>query len=634
MEKWLQSVYSDGTGHYVSEPYPAKGEWVDIQIRMLKNKSVKHVLLRSREFGIEKLTEMKLFKTKNGLDYYKAQVRINDPVYRYQFYLVTEEKIYYYTQHRITDHIPDESRDFVILAGYHPAKWIKESVFYQIFPDRFCNGNEKISVKDGEYSYQGHPAIRVKNWNTPAADYGQTHALDFYGGDLEGIIKKLDYLSELGVNAIYLNPIFASPSVHKYDSLDYYHVDTHLGGDAALKRLIKKLHERDMKLMLDISINHTSSAAQWFNKENEFYQACVGAYQNPESELRQFYFWDDKGNYDTWCGVKTMPKLNYGSEELRRKVYKNRNSVLKKWMKEPYGIDGWRFDVADCLARNEVTDVHEEVLKEIRQELKSENPDIYLLAEDWADCSEDLKGDAWDGTMNYYGCARPIREFVGEIDLFHVRNPILSRVICKMTAKQLAERITQFYAKLPCSVQYQMFNLLNSHDVTRLYNNPEVNTEEHRGAVMMMFALPGCPNVYYGDEILLEGGIDSIESCRYPMNWNRKEEFTEIYEFYRKLAWLKRSSQAMQDGGFQVFWDKDYIFAFSRFTEKEVIFVVCSTDDKEYEIILPIENYGLEHFREKEDYFGVPLDTEKRDGKIICHIKPHQSYLMRVPIEK
>lgn len=615
MERWLNSVYSDGSGHYVSNPCPAKGDWVDIQIRMLRNQNVKHVILRSKEFGTENLEEMKLWKAKNGLDYYKAHVRINALTYRYQFYLVTEEKIYYYTQHRITDYIPDESRDFVILADYSPAKWVKKSVFYQIFPDRFCNGNEKLSVKNAEYNYQGHPAIRVKNWNTPAADYEQTHALDFYGGDLDGIIKKLDYLSEIGVNAVYLNPIFESPSVHKYDSLDYYHVDSHLGGDAALKRLIKKLHERDMKLMLDISINHTSSSAVWFNNK------------------REFYFWDDMGNYDTWCGVETMPKLNYGSRKLRRMVYKNSNSVLKKWMKEPYGIDGWRFDVADCLARNKVMDAHEEVLREIRKELKSENPDIYLLAEDWADCSEDLKGDGWDGTMNYYGCARPIREFVGEIDLFHGRNPILSRISCKMTARQLAERITQFYAKLPCSVQYQMLNLLNSHDVTRLYNNPEVNMEEHRGAVMMMFALPGCPNIYYGDEILLEGRIDSTESCRYPMNWNRKEEFTEIYEFYRKLARLKRSSQAMQDGGFQVFWDKDYVFAFSRFTEEEVIFVICSTDDKEYEIILPIENYGLEYFREKKDYFGIPLTVEKRDKKVILHIKPHQSYLIVAPIE-
>ncbi|NLL76043.1 MAG: hypothetical protein GX235_02185 [Clostridiales bacterium] len=633
MEEWVKSVYSDGSGNYVSKPYPTKGDWVDIQVRMLKNQSVKHVFLRFKEYGIEKIEEMKLWKTKNGLDYYKAQVRINEPVFRYQFYLVTEEKIYYYTQHRVTDYIPDESRDFVILADYHPVKWVKESVFYQIFPDRFCNGNEEISVKEAEYSYQGHPAIQVRDWNMPAADYEQTHALDFYGGDLDGIINKLDYLSELGINAIYLNPIFQSPSVHKYDSLDYYHVDTHLGGDAALKKLIKKMHERGMKLMLDISINHTSSAAQWFNKENEFYQPCVGAYQNPESEFRQFYFWDSEGNYDTWCGVETMPKLNYGSEKLRRKIYKNRNSVLKKWIKEPYGIDGWRFDVADCLARNKVTDVHEEVLKEIRRELKAENPDIYLLAEDWTDCSEDLKGDAWDGTMNYFGCARPIREFVGEIDLFLGRNPTLNRTACKMTAKQLAERITQFYAKLPCAMQYQMFNMLDSHDVTRLYNNPAVHEEEYKGAVIMMFALPGCPSVYYGDEVLLEGRIDSVESCRNPMDWSRKERFEKNYEFYQMLSGLKRNSQAMQDGGFQVIWDKDYVFAFSRFTEKEVIFAVCSTDDEEYEIVLPIENFGLKYFQEKEDYFGIPLKTEKRKGKIIWHIKPHQSYLVKVSIE-
>lgn len=606
---WLQSVYSDSTENFVSNPCPHKGETITIRLQMVENDKIRDVMLRTREFGIEKLIHMELVASERGLRIYEASVCVNDARFQYQFYLITETSIYYYTQYRITDYIPDETRDFVILTDYECPAWVRNAVFYQIFPDRFCNGNAAQNVKEGEYCYQGHPAGAVPDWNTASMEYEDGYGMDFHNGDLDGVIQKLDYLQDLGVNAIYLNPIFISPSVHKYDSLDYFRIDPHLGGEAALQRLTQEAHRRGMHVMLDISINHTSSAAKWFNKENEFYAAGEGAFQNPDSDLREFYFFDENNAYDTWCGVETMPKLNYASQKLRDVIYREETSVLKKWVKEPYKIDGWRFDVADCLARNKKIDVHREVLKEIRKNLKAEREDLYLLAEDWADCSEDLQGDSWDATMNYFGCTRPIRNFIGDCDLFHARDKILKQVQPKLTARQLSDRICQFYARLPGVIQHQMFNLLDSHDVIRFYNNPDISDDACRGAVILLFTLPGVPSVYYGDEILLDGSTAFTEGCRNPFDWEweKKEAARKNREFYQRLIALRKSSSALQQGGFQVISAEGYLFAYARFAREEVLFVVCSMEKEDKELEIPISYFGISKVDIREDYLGTPI---------------------------
>lgn len=606
---WLQSVYSDSTANFVSNPCPHKGETIKIRLRMAENAAIREVILRTREFGIESRIHMELISAERGIRIYEAAVCVKDTRFHYQFYLITESEIYYYTQYRITDYIPDESRDFVILTDYESPAWVEKAVFYQIFPDRFYNGNQAKNVKEGEYQYQGHPAKEVSDWNTPSMEYEDGYGMDFHNGDLEGVIQKLDYLQDLGINAIYLNPIFTSPSVHKYDSLDYFEIDPHLGGEEALQRLTREAHKRGMYIMLDISINHTSSAAKWFNKEMEFYEAGEGAYQNPDSMLREFYFFDENNAYDTWCGVETMPKLNYSSQKLRDVIYRDEGAVLKKWIKEPYHIDGWRFDVADCLARNGKVDVHREVLKEIRKNLKAERADLYLLAEDWADCSEDLQGDSWDATMNYFGCTRPVRNFIGDCDLFHARDDILRQVQPKMTARQLAERICQFYALLPGVIQHQMFNLLDSHDVIRFYNYPSISEEACRGAVILLFTLPGVPSIYYGDEILLSGSTDFMEGCRNPFDWEweRKEKARKNREFYQKMINLRKNSKALQHGGFQVISTEGYLFSYARFRDEEVLFVVCSMEEENKELDIPLFYFGIEKVDIKEDCIGTPI---------------------------
>lgn len=631
MCNWLKSVYSDSTGYFVSNPYPEMNEEVTIVIRMLKNNEIRKVFLRYKEFGMEQIREMEC-EEKGKFFYYSQSVKIREKRFPYQFYLVTDRKIYYYTQYRITDYIPDESRDFVLLTDYKGAQWVNRTVFYQIFPERFCNGDPALSVKDGEYSYQGFDAVAVKDWNTPAKGYPEAGNMDFYGGDLEGIIQKLDYLQELGVNAIYLNPIFLSPSVHKYDALDYFTIDPHFGGEKALAKLCGELHRRDMKLMLDISINHTSSESIWFNKSGEFYDISIGAYHNPEAKERGFYFFDKDNGYDVWCNTKTMPKLNYSSQPLRDIIYRREDSVLKKWMQLPYDIDGWRFDVADCMARNQYVDVHEEVLSEIRANLKEKKTDIFLLAEDWTDCSEDLQGESWDSTMNYYGCARPLREFAGECDLFLSRDPELGKKRSKLTAENLASRIKQFYGKLPGAIQYQMFNLLDSHDVSRLHNNEAICENNYEAAVIIMFMLPGTVSVYYGDEIALFGKTELIEYCRNPMDWNwqQRPEAVERFSFYRKLILLKRTSPALQNGGFCIIHEEGYVFSCARFTEEELVIAIVSIDDEDNEIVIPFEIFGFEDRAHEQDYFGRRIESKVTKDGVLLSVPAHTNLLLHI----
>lgn len=595
MNQWLNTVYSDSGAAFVSNPAPQKGERIRIRLRMLHNTDIRQVYLRLKEFGVQKLIPMTVEKSNNNLLYYTAELVCHESRIQYQFYLVTDSKIYYYTQYRITDYIPDESRDFIILVDYKQPRWVAQSVCYQIIADRFCNGKPELTVETDEYAYQGYKPIKITDWNAEPLPYSKSHCMDFYGGDLYGIIEKLDYLQELGVTVLYLNPIFTAPTMHKYDCLDYFHIDPHLGGDEAFAMLCRELHKRGMKIILDISINHTSSASKWFNKSNEFYPSEVGAYQNKDSFERAYYFIDDDGAYDKWAGVATMPKLNYTSNSLRDRIYRDADSALKKWIQPPYSIDGWRFDVADCMARNERADCYHEVWMEINRELKALNPELLILAEDWGDCSAMFNGTEWDSTMNYFGSARPLREFAGEPDLLNAREPLLAAMPAGCTAQQLMERIIECYAVIPTAVTHQLFNLLDSHDVPRLHNNPRICYEDYRGAVTVLYGLPGMVNIYYGDEALIAGRIQDMEGCRFPMDWNRplSDQKKETFALYRVLSSLKKTSKTLHQGGFKVLYAQGSVFVCARFTEDEALLFCWSVSPKRETLCIDAAEFGF-----------------------------------------
>ncbi|MCM1143164.1 MAG: alpha-amylase family glycosyl hydrolase [Blautia sp.] len=637
MEQWLESVYSDGTECFVSNPQPEMFETVTIWIRLYEDAPVGHVFLRTVPNGAERLIEAKKRKIKGGLAYYAAELKITEERMQYHFYLVCSQVIYYYNQREITTYIPDQTYDFVLLATYRQPAWVKNAVFYQIFPERFYNGNLDNDVKNGEYSYEGHETIQVKDWESAPLPYEKGYALDFFGGDLEGVRQKIPYLKDLGVTAVYLNPIFCAPTVHKYDCIDYFHVDKHFGGDEALAELSKALHENDMKLILDISINHTGAAHKWFNKENDFFDSSQGAYQNPDAKERDYYFFKkDSNQYTCWCNVETLPVLNYQSEDLRQIIYRGENAVLRKWLKPPYSIDGWRFDVADVFARNNEIQLAHEVWTEIRKCIRQENPEAYILAEDWGDCAGYLQGSEWDSSMNYFGCGRVLRQFLGLPDLFLERNEILKKVPYKMTAEDVKNRILQHLAKLPYVLWQNQFNLLDSHDVPRVHNYEMVNRKEYRGAVILQFMLIGAPSIYYGDEVGIDGGTDACdETYRYPMPWTKSFCSNDTYQFYQKLAYMKKEHKALGEGGMKFLYAEGEIIALARFYEEEIFIAVLSVSDKEQEIRLPIGSVGVAYFKMDKDVFGKEMSYQRLDEKSIrMKVEPHQAYLLECTSEE
>lgn len=608
MEQWLESVYSDGTECFVSNPLPKLFETVTIWLRVYEDAPVRHVLLRTIPNGAEKLIEAKRRKTKHGLAYYAAELKITENRMQYHFYLVCDDVVYFYNQKEITTYIPDHTCDFVLLADYKQPSWVKKSVFYQIFPDRFFNGNPKNDVRSGEYQFNGHSTIQMEHWEDEPLPYEKGFCLDFFGGDLEGIKEKIPYLKDLGVTAVYLNPVFTAPTVHKYDCIDYFHVDPHLGGDKALAELSKALHENGMKLILDISINHTGTAHYWFNRDGLFFDKTQGAYNNPDSVERSFYFFEKNSDkYSGWFGIPDLPVLNYTSEGLREIVYRGEDSVLRKWLKEPFCIDGWRFDVADVFGRNDEVQLSHELWPEIRKSIRKENKEAYILAEDWGDCGNYLQGDMWDSAMNYYGCGRVIRQFVGEADLFMARSELLKDIPYKMTGQDVQARIMEHLAKLPFVMWQNQFNLIDSHDVSRLHNNPKIHPEKYRGAVILMFTLIGAPSIYYGDEAGVNGTLGTNEGCRYPMLWNKNFTEEETFRLYRTLAHLKTQQKAFTEGGMKFLYAKDDVVCIARFYEGQTYAAVVSVGNEAREIVIPFGSIGSKGPKGNQDIFGRQL---------------------------
>lgn len=612
MEQWLDSVYSDGTEEFVDRLEPKIGDSVEVMIRMHESAPVQAVFVRTVPNGAEHFERAEVKKTIHGLVYFGAKIKINEPRVHYQFYIVCEDVIYYVTQKGITTYIPDETYDFVLLTDYRHPSWIADAVFYQIFPDRFACGDPENGVRDGSYSFQGHTTIRRKNFCEKPYTYDKGFNLDFHGGDLKGIKNKIPYLKRLGVTALYINPIFKAPTTHKFDCVDFFHVDSYLGGDAALAELSDALHENGLRLILDISINHTGTAHKWFR------------------EKEPYYFFNEDGSYDGWCGNPDLPVLNYSNEKLHDIIYRDRDSVIRKWLKAPYSIDGWRFDVADVLARKDESQLDVLLWKELRKSIKEENSDAYILAEDWGDCGEHLQGDQWDSAMNYFGCGRVIRQFIGLQDLFNERVPELAVIPYKMTAKDFRNRVMEHLAKIPFALWLNQFNLIGSHDVGRIHNYPSVSQNVYEGAVILQFMLIGAPSIYYGDEAEIDGWTTNNEGFRFPMPWNRDFENCERFKFYQRMIHIRKSHKCMTAGGMKFIYSEGRILAIARFLYDEVIVAVVSQEEENKKIFLELENVGARAPIGNKDMFDKTIAYNKNtEGGIELNVEAKKAYIFK-----
>ncbi|HPZ09593.1 MAG TPA: glycoside hydrolase family 13 protein, partial [Candidatus Eremiobacteraeota bacterium] len=566
-------VFSDQTSLFMNPSEPDITQEITLTLRTYKNDLT---ACRIRYCDIkEHFVDMTLKEEGSEIyDYWTGKIPSGPERKNYRFELIDGSEHGWYTSiGRMKEPVYD--RDFIIIPGFKTPDWMKNAVVYQIFPDRFFDGDPNNNVKEGEYKYLGVSAYTHANWSDLPDN--PTKCADFFGGDLQGIRKKLPYLKDLGITVIYLNPIFLSPSNHKYDTQDYRQVDPHFGGNEALKELVKEAHNNGIRIILDGVFNHTGSKHIWFDR-NHIYDT-EGAYESKHSPWYDFYTfreWPD--DYICWWGFNTLPKLNYGSPKLREEIYAGENSIGRMWIKD-YGIDGWRLDVPNEAGVGGRTDEHG-IWKGFRRAVKDANPEAYITGEIWGNASTWLKGEEFDSVMNYNGHMEPLWIWLGGID--HNGYP------SKMNVTQFDEYLTYTRADyyLPC-VQAGL-NLVDSHDTRRFINVLGGNIEKLKLAIIFQMTYVGAPMIYYGDEIGTEG--DKDPDCRRTFNWDETCWNKDLRDLYKKLISIRNNYRALRTGSYETLYinDEKNLYAFTRFDEKNKLIIVLNGSDTEQLIELPL----------------------------------------------
>lgn len=562
-DRWLQSVHSDGSPMFVSPAYPVLGDKVSLQLRILKSHPLRQIFLRTIPEGEQILTQMVLAYEDDIFAWYQCQVALITSRLNYRFMLVGKQQVYWYNQAGIFEYDPGNVQDFVLLANWKEPNWITSSIFYQIFPDTFCRGKAQPNLAAFDYEYEGRKPI-LKEWHEQPGEYSQTGSMDFFAGDLAGIEQKIGYLQELGANALYLNPVFAAPSNHRYDIQDYFLIDPKLGTNQEFAQLTTRLKQDGIYMILDGIFNHCGIANRFFNRCQ--YYPEPGAYQdadNPYSEFFTFYKHPDE--YACWLGVDTLPKLNYRSQKLRDIMYRDQQSVMQFWLDHPYEIDGWRLDVANMMARQDEYQGHREMFYEMRQTIKSRFANSYLLGEHFFDGTELLQGDALDAVMNYWGFCFPVRQWLSGVNYKHEPT--------RLNAIQFSQQLEAARTRIPWMIAKHQYNLINSHDIARLLS--VVSHQVHDLANLLLFTYPGVPSIYYGDEIGLGSGKSS-QSARQPMVWDRQRWNHNTWQRYQQLIQLRKNHRTLQTGSFKTLLVNEQIYSFARFDPTEIILVIIN----------------------------------------------------------
>lgn len=559
-----------------------------------ENRSFNKVQIRHEPDNEEYLVDMKPVGTEGRLLVWHGEFPLNQDrdITHYVFKLLANGTQYWLDARGVQTRMPSKEYHFKFNATHRPPEWVSQQVFYQIFPDRFNNGNPDISVKSGEYKIRNQTVSTVaKAWGEGVGDYRKTASVEFYGGDLKGISDKLDYLQDLGVTALYLNPIFKSNSNHKYDTMDFKLVDPHLGTNQDLANLSQALHQRGMKIILDAVFNHTSEEHPWFDKNDLTHQ---GAYHHVESPYRDFYFFTDNTNkYIGWKGIETLPVLNFSHEPVRDYIYQSDDAVIRYWLRAPYKIDGWRFDVIHMLGEGEGAKNNAFYVQQFRQVTKQENPEAYVLGEHFFEATQWLQGDQEDGAMNYYGFAHPLRALLANQDITY--DPI------QLSPIEYLEWVLEASAKIPWLNQLSQLNQLDSHDTKRFITTLNGDEDKMRMALVMLFTSVGTPCLYYGTEVGLEGGHDPDNRRCFP--WD-KVETSDWWSFTKRLAQARKENKEWQSGSFEVLACSDTQIVFARRLEGGLSVMAFSFAQSEIDI--PMWKLGIESGQGKR-YFVEQL---------------------------
>ena len=624
-----QALFCDGTARYVCPLEPKVGETVTLKFRAAKEDNIQIRLAINNE-----LYTMESERTYGAFTYYRAEWKLKDGMTSYYFEIQDGEEVWYYNRSGLTDgRIP--YYDFRLAPGFSTPDWAKGAVIYQIYTDRFYNGDPENDVETREYFYIGDYSNKVTDWNKYPAAMG---VREFYGGDLQGVIDKLDYLQDLGVEVLYFNPLFVSPSNHKYDIQDYDYIDPHFGkivedggellspGEKSNKKatkyqkrttsfanleasnelfikLVEELHRRGMKIILDGVFNHCGSFNKWMDRECIYERQkgyAPGAYISRESPYHDYFRffsdeekdWPYNGKYDGWWGHDTLPKLNY------EESVKLENYILntgRKWVSPPYNVDGWRLDVAADLGRS--NEYNHQFWKKFREVVKNANPDAIILAEHYGDPREWLGGDEWDTVMNYDAFMEPITWFLTGME----KHSDEMREELRGNADNFTRAMTYHMANMMVPSLLTSMNELSNHDHSRFLTrtnhmvgrvaelgpeaaNEFVNPAVMREAVAFQMTWIGAPTVYYGDEAGVCGFTDPDNRRTYP--WGHEDQ--QMLGFHKEMIRIHKEHEALRTGAVVMLHCEKNILAYGRFTEEEQIIVILNNRSELAEVTVPV----------------------------------------------
>ena len=490
-------------------------------------------------------------------DFWFAELKPKWRRLRYAFKLESDNIWYLYGERhtgRITEndsklHRPMNFFSFPYINPvdvYQAPEWVKDTIWYQIFPERFANGNRDNDPEN------------TKSWDEPL-----TSPTDFYGGDLQGIIDHLDYLKELGINGIYLTPIFKSKSNHKYDTVDYMSIDPHFGDEETLKELVKKAHALGIRVMLDIVFNHSGFYFDKFqdvvkNGRSSPYKDWFHIRDYPVYDINQKLVSSRQLKFDTFAYTPSMPKLNTENPDTKEYLL----NVIRHWS-DVAPIDGWRLDVAN--------EVDHQFWREFRKVAREKNPDVYIVGEVWHDATPWLMGDQFDGVMNY--------------NLYHAMTDYF--VLNQLNSEEFAWEIQRLCFQYPTHVSRHMYNLIDSHDTPLFLYQTGGKKELMKLAYVFLMTYTGDPSIYYGDEVGMTGGQDP--DCRRPMIWDEKKQDTELLNFMKKLIRLRKEHRILRNDGDIRFLPSDNpdLLLYQRFAEDEVYTVIMNRSKDRQWLNLP-----------------------------------------------
>jgi alpha-glucosidase len=536
---WTAGLHHDGSALYVSSQQPKLGDRLTIKLRVPSHAPVQRVFLRTAPDGENHLEAMHEEWRDDNWVRWAVEMPVAMPANPYRFKRLTSEGAYFLNQAGVSRADGPEWNDFKLIADYASPMWAQSAVFYQIFPDRFHAGDPANQVPEGAWEIKGFKTTRRK-WGDPVLTWKEAGNLDYYGGDLPGIAQKLPYLVELGVNALYLNPIFVSHSNHRYDVSDFYNIDPYVGGNQGLADLRRATDEVGVKIMLDVTLNHLGWRNPWFTE----------AQQNPDAQTADYFtFYERPEKYESWLGVRSLPKFNYRSEKLRQQMYQSADSVLRTWLRPPYRIDGWRLDVANMQARQGAIQLAHKIGRQLRRSVKEEAPDMYLIGEHFYDATTYLQGDELDATMNYSGFTIPLWRWLNGQDLGADYRPEVADPVL-MPAEALAEQWTRFRAPLPWQVARHQFNLMDSHDTSRILHKLGEDKTLLPLATAILMTYPGTPSIYYGTEVGMTGGPDPDN--RRTMPWDEAAWDHDLFNYFKRIIHLRRTAPALIEGGYQL----------------------------------------------------------------------------------